>query len=112
MLCIGVCAKEIHVCGEASAIELIKDLALSAGDEVEVVKYNRLTSLKVLDKSVGEQQLIKFCMSLLTGLFEICKIFETRGPATVESIGLDEQLKWADVCPNCNCKLSKALLQS
>lgn len=58
---VGVCAKEIHVCGEASAIELIKDLALSAGDEVEVVKYNRLTSLKVLDRSVGELP-IKICI--------------------------------------------------
>lgn len=64
MLCLGVCAKEIHVCGEASAIELVKDLALSAGDEVEVIKYNRLTSLKVLDKSVGKQQVITFCIFL------------------------------------------------
>lgn len=33
---LGLNAKEIHVCGEASAIELVNDLAIAAGEEVEV----------------------------------------------------------------------------
>lgn len=33
---LGLYAREIHVCGEASTIDLIKELALSTGEEVEV----------------------------------------------------------------------------
>lgn len=50
---LGVCAHEIHVCGEASSIQLVKDLMMVTGDEVEVRKYKRLTKLKFLDKAVG-----------------------------------------------------------
>ncbi len=33
---LGVCAQEVHLCGEASAIDLVKELMLVTGDEVEV----------------------------------------------------------------------------
>jgi hypothetical protein len=33
---LGLCAQEIHICGEASAIDLVKELRLDTGDEVEV----------------------------------------------------------------------------
>lgn len=33
---LGLNAKEVHVCGEASAIGLINELAIAAGEEVEV----------------------------------------------------------------------------
>lgn len=33
---LGLNAKEIHVCGEASAIGLVNELAVAAGEEVEV----------------------------------------------------------------------------
>ena len=33
---LGLCAQEIHICGEASAIDLVKELMLDTGDEVEV----------------------------------------------------------------------------
>lgn len=33
---LGLNAKEIHVCGEASAIGLVNELAIAAGEEVEV----------------------------------------------------------------------------
>ena len=33
---LGLAAKEIHVCGEASAIDLIREFALTTGEEVEV----------------------------------------------------------------------------
>jgi hypothetical protein len=33
---LGLCAHEIHICGEASAIDLVKELMLDTGDEVEV----------------------------------------------------------------------------
>ena len=33
---LGLCAQEIHICGEASAIDLVKELMLDTGDEVKV----------------------------------------------------------------------------
>lgn len=37
---LGLCAEEIHVCGESSAIDLVKELMLITGDEVEVYSQN------------------------------------------------------------------------
>ncbi|XP_076066890.1 suv3 RNA helicase [Oratosquilla oratoria] len=49
---LGLCAKELHVCGEASAIELVKELAMMCGEEVEVRRYKRLTELSIEDSAV------------------------------------------------------------
>ena len=51
---LGVCALEVHVCGEASAIDMVKEFAETVGDEFEVRKYKRLNPLKVLDKALCE----------------------------------------------------------
>jgi len=50
----GICAQEIHLCGEESGIEFVRHIAMETGDDVEVRKYKRLTSLTVLDKAVGK----------------------------------------------------------
>ncbi|CUM66862.1 uncharacterized protein PRCAT00004546001 [Priceomyces carsonii] len=50
---LGVLAKEIHACGEESAVPLIKKLTKITGDELEVRKYKRLGKLTVLDKPVS-----------------------------------------------------------
>lgn len=50
---LGLRAKEIHVCGDQSAIDLISDLAFLAGDEFEVRKYERLTPLTIENKALG-----------------------------------------------------------
>ncbi|KAK0660712.1 ATP-dependent RNA helicase SUV3 [Lasiodiplodia hormozganensis] len=50
---LGVRAKELHLCGEARTVPLIRELAASMGDEVEVNHYNRLTSLEMDDAHVG-----------------------------------------------------------
>ena len=42
---LGVPADEIHVCGEAAAIDLVRELLIYAGEDLEVKKYNRLTKL-------------------------------------------------------------------
>lgn len=44
---LGLCARELHVCGEAAAIPLIQELALLTGEEVEVRRYKRLTELSI-----------------------------------------------------------------
>ncbi len=42
---LGTPAEEIHVCGEAAAIDLVREIMLSTGEEVEVRNYKRLTNL-------------------------------------------------------------------
>ncbi|XP_069756955.1 ATP-dependent RNA helicase SUPV3L1, mitochondrial isoform X2 [Narcine bancroftii] len=46
---LGLCAEEIHICGEAAAINLVMELMYDTGEEVEVETYERLTPLTVLD---------------------------------------------------------------
>ena len=50
---LGVCAQEVHICGDASAIDFVQDLCLDTGDELEIRRYKRLTKLKVLKHAVG-----------------------------------------------------------
>ncbi|KAK5873840.1 hypothetical protein PBY51_018843 [Eleginops maclovinus] len=49
---LGLCAEEIHVCGEPAAINFIRELMFTTGEEVEVNTYNRLTPFEILDHAV------------------------------------------------------------
>ena len=49
---LGLCAKEIHLCGEETAVEVIKDLVKETGDELIVNRYQRLTPLRVAKESL------------------------------------------------------------
>lgn len=44
---LGIAAEEVHICGDPSAIEIVRSLMLSTGDEFEIRRYERLTSLTV-----------------------------------------------------------------
>jgi hypothetical protein len=46
----GMCVDELHICGEGSAIELVKEMLLDTGDEMEVKTYKRLTTLRIQDQ--------------------------------------------------------------
>ena len=48
----GIPAHEIHVCGEAAAIDLVREMMISTGDEMDVRTYKRLTTLVKDDKAV------------------------------------------------------------
>uniref|UniRef100_A0A1B6MUP0 ATP-dependent RNA helicase SUV3 homolog, mitochondrial n=1 Tax=Graphocephala atropunctata TaxID=36148 RepID=A0A1B6MUP0_9HEMI len=50
---LGVTAEEIHVCGEEGAVDLVKSLAATTGEDVEVCKYKRLTELTVESSGLG-----------------------------------------------------------
>ncbi|XP_048585571.1 ATP-dependent RNA helicase SUPV3L1, mitochondrial isoform X2 [Nematostella vectensis] len=52
---LGVVSDEVHVCGEDTAVGLIKRLAKTCGDEFEVFHYDRLSQLQVLPYSLGGQ---------------------------------------------------------
>ncbi|XP_074152659.1 ATP-dependent RNA helicase SUPV3L1, mitochondrial isoform X1 [Sminthopsis crassicaudata] len=49
---LGLCAKEIHLCGEAAAIDIVTELMYTTGEEVEVRNYKRLTPITVLDHAL------------------------------------------------------------
>lgn len=50
---LGAPAKEIHMCGEASVVDLVKSIASSLGETVEVHNYSRLGGLQPLNESLG-----------------------------------------------------------
>ncbi|XP_030841445.1 ATP-dependent RNA helicase SUPV3L1, mitochondrial [Strongylocentrotus purpuratus] len=56
---LGVNAKEIHLCGEQAAIDLVKQLTLSTGDELEIREYKRLTPLQILDQPLDNLENVK-----------------------------------------------------
>ncbi|KAK1333738.1 LOW QUALITY PROTEIN: hypothetical protein QTO34_006125 [Cnephaeus nilssonii] len=49
---LGLCAEEVHLCGEAAAIDLVTELLYTTGEEVEVRNYTRLTPISVLDHAL------------------------------------------------------------
>lgn len=49
---LGLRAKELHLCGEPSVVDLIKRIGHSLGDEVEVKTYERLSPLTVAKHSI------------------------------------------------------------
>ncbi|KAI9752485.1 MAG: hypothetical protein M4579_005609 [Chaenotheca gracillima] len=49
---LGVRAKEIHVCGEERAVPLVRDLIAATGDDLEIHRYNRLSPLVCMEKSL------------------------------------------------------------
>ncbi|XP_068168073.1 ATP-dependent RNA helicase SUPV3L1, mitochondrial isoform X2 [Antennarius striatus] len=46
---LGLCAEEIHICGEPAAIDFVRELMYTTGEEVEVHNYQRLNPFKVLN---------------------------------------------------------------
>lgn len=50
---LGVCAEEVHVCGEYAALEMVKQLLSPIAEEVEVRNYKRMTPLTILDRPLG-----------------------------------------------------------
>lgn len=56
----GVKAKEVHLCGEERATELIQKLAVLCGDEIKIHRYKRLGPLEVEESSLcGDVSLLQ-----------------------------------------------------
>jgi ATP-dependent RNA helicase SUPV3L1/SUV3 len=49
---LGVCADEVHICGEERALSIIQKMCEDTGEDVEVKTYKRLTKLSVSNNSV------------------------------------------------------------
>lgn len=56
---LGVLAKEVHLCGEERSVELIKRIAETTGEELEINHYKRLGLLKVMDKPLTKLENLK-----------------------------------------------------
>lgn len=50
---LGLVAEEIHLCGEAGAIDLLSQLCLTTNEDIEVRHYKRLTDLHIEDAALG-----------------------------------------------------------
>lgn len=80
---LGLCAEEIHVCGEPAAIEFIRELLYTTGEEVEVHTYQRLTPFTVLDHAVESLDNLRpgdciVCFSK-NDIYSISRQIEARG---------------------------------
>lgn len=49
---IGLQAKEIHLCGDETTVDLLTNIITSLGDKLTVHRYNRLTPLTVAEESL------------------------------------------------------------
>jgi len=56
---VNIQAKEIHICGDHSVLELVKKILALCGDTLEIREYNRMTELKVLDHQIPLTQMQK-----------------------------------------------------
>jgi ATP-dependent RNA helicase SUPV3L1/SUV3 len=50
---LGVCADEVHLCGEESAVPIVREMLAATGDHLEIRRYERLTPLRVAEKSLN-----------------------------------------------------------
>ncbi|KAF8129274.1 P-loop containing nucleoside triphosphate hydrolase protein [Boletus edulis] len=50
---LGLPAREIHLCGEDTAVPIIQDILKATGDELVVNRYERLTPLEIQESSLG-----------------------------------------------------------
>lgn len=50
---LGLRAKELHLCGEARTVPLIRELTTLMGDKLEVHHYERLSPLETMNESLG-----------------------------------------------------------
>ena len=49
---LGVMAREVHLCGEERAVPIIEELAAACGETVKIHRYERLSPLEVMPRSL------------------------------------------------------------
>ncbi|KYN34951.1 hypothetical protein ALC56_10919 [Trachymyrmex septentrionalis] len=111
---LGIPADEIHLCGEAAAIELVKAICVSTGEDVEVRRYKRLTELEIENRAVetlnnvipgdcivcfNKNDIYTLSRSLETRGKEVAVIYGSLPPSTK----LAQAAKFND--PNNSCKI-------
>ncbi|CAH0717326.1 unnamed protein product, partial [Brenthis ino] len=80
---LGLQADEIHLCGEAGAIELVEEICNTTGEEMEVRSYKRLTELKVEDSALGSLDTVRAgdCIVCFNknDIYSVSRAIEQRG---------------------------------
>ena len=56
---VNIQADEIHLCGDHSVLELVKQVLALCGDTLEIKEYTRMTELKVMDHQIPLSQMQK-----------------------------------------------------
>eukprot|EP00842_Homolaphlyctis_polyrhiza_P005292 jgi/Hompol1/5764/HPOL_004706-RA len=82
---LGIQAKEIHLCGEPSAVDIVRKLCASTEDELIIKTYERLTPLTVMSRSLeGRFNHIHPGDAIITfsrkSIFSIKHLIETNTP--------------------------------
>uniref|UniRef100_A0A8C7U6Y8 RNA helicase n=1 Tax=Oncorhynchus mykiss TaxID=8022 RepID=A0A8C7U6Y8_ONCMY len=80
---LGLCAEEIHVCGEPAVINFVTELMYTTGEEVEVRNYKRLSPCSILDRAVESLDNLRpgdcvVCFSK-NDIYSISRQIESRG---------------------------------
>lgn len=80
---LGLCAEEIHVCGESAAVDFVTELMFTTGEEVEVHNYKRLTPFSISNQAVESLDNLKpgdciVCFSK-NDIYSISRQIEIRG---------------------------------
>ncbi|KRT80085.1 helicase, partial [Oryctes borbonicus] len=114
---LGVIAEEVHLCGELGALNLIQQLCLTCGEDIEVRKYKRLTDLRIEDTALGSLDNIQpgdciVCFSK-NDIYSVSRGIESTGKEVAVIYGglppgtkLAQAAKFNDV--NSSCKIMVA----
>ncbi|KAK2589289.1 hypothetical protein KPH14_007841 [Odynerus spinipes] len=111
---LGIPADEIHLCGEAAAIDLVNAICLTTGETPEIRKYKRLTRLEVEKKALESLENIQpgdciVCFNR-NDIFTVSRQLESKGVDVAVIYGslppgtkLAQAAKFND--PNDTCKV-------
>ncbi|XP_028049728.2 ATP-dependent RNA helicase SUV3 homolog, mitochondrial [Monomorium pharaonis] len=80
---LGIPADEIHLCGEAAAIELVESICLLSSENVEVRRYKRLTDLEIENHALESLNNVKpgdciVCFNK-NDIYTVSRSLESRG---------------------------------
>lgn len=80
---LGINAKEVHLCGEAAAIELVQKICSTTDESVEIREYERLTPLKVENVALRSLKNVRAgdCIVCFNknDIFSVAKYIEGKG---------------------------------
>jgi len=80
---LGVMGDEVHLCGELAAVDLVRSIMVTTGEEVEVYKYKRLTDLDIERRALESLDNVKdgdciVCFSK-NDIYSVSRHIESRG---------------------------------
>ncbi|KAH9682540.1 DExH-box ATP-dependent RNA helicase DExH16 [Citrus sinensis] len=80
---LGICANELHLCGDPAAVPLIQQILQVTGDDVKVQSYERLSPLVPLNVPLGSFSNIQTGDCIVTfsrhAIYRLKKAIESRG---------------------------------